>query len=86
MKKDSDDSADFFEPLSEENYNESSVKQQAEEEDEAREPYVEEQMDTQENQMMSNNMAPGGRMGPGMMGMGGMGGMGSNQLAGIPEE
>jgi len=73
-----DDSGDFFEPLSEENYNESSIQQENNNED--REPHVEEQM--QENQGM-NNMQPGGRMGPGMMGLDGMG---SNQLAGIPEE
>lgn len=86
MKENSEESGDFFEPLSEDNYNESSVKQQVEAEEEAREPYVEEQTKPPENQIMSNNMAPGGRMGPGMMGIGGMGGMGSNQLAGIPEE
>jgi hypothetical protein len=79
LKENSEDSGDFFEPLSEENYNDSSVKQQVNEE-EQREPHVEEQM--QDNQMMGG-MQPGGRMGPGMMGMDGMG---SNQLAGIPEE
>ncbi len=80
--EDSDDTNDFFEPLSEENYNESDAKQNVEGGGEDREPYVEQQPVQQEQEQMMNNMQPGGRMGPGMMGMD----MGSNQLAGIPEE
>jgi hypothetical protein len=70
---------EFFDPLSEENYNESNEQEQ---EQELREAVVEGH-ENAENENMMNNIQPGGRMGPGMMDMGGIG---ESQLAGIPEE
>lgn len=86
VKKESEQvsNEDFFDKLSEG------------ESEEAREPeIVQENIETNVNQdNMMENMQPGGRMGPGMMGldtMNGMNGMNgmtmeNNQLAGIPEE